>query len=341
MSLQDLEFSDLYVAASPEDCWFKPTPDSMNVMTVNAACAEELTALHKLLIQQSQSRGTSFRVQWPPKVGLKMRVSRMLVASGQAIFVCRRYRMPPGNLVTLGVPSAFSAKLLDPTLKEGLVIFMGKAGSGKTTTAASFISQRLHQHGGVCWTVENPVEIPLDGRHGNGWCYQTEAKTDGEIGQAIRDMLRASPNIIFIGELRDSRAVREAITASISGHLVVATFHAGDLVSGLSRLAMLADDEKISAALADALLVAAHLTLHIAEPGKRPSLSALPFTLPDSVGTGTPPRILQFEPLWMNSELRQCIQTIVRDGSFHLLSSEVERQRREVMMNRSFPAVMK
>ncbi|WP_236749972.1 ATPase, T2SS/T4P/T4SS family [Acidovorax carolinensis] len=310
----------------------------MNVVPVDAACAEELMALHKLLIQQSQSRGVSFRVQWPPRDGLKMRVGRMLVASGQAVFVCRRYRMSPGDLVTLGVPSAFSAKLLDPTLKEGLVVFMGKAGSGKTTTAASFISQRLRQHGGVCWTVENPVEIPLDGRHGKGWCYQTEAKTDGDIGPAIRDMLRASPNIIFIGELRDSRAVQEAITASISGHLVVATFHAGDLVSGLSRLAMLAADEKISAALADALRVAAHLTLHIAEPGKRPPPSALPFTLPDSMGTGTPPRILQFEPLWMNSELRECIQAIVRDGSFHLLSSEVERQRRAVMMSRNFPA---
>lgn len=337
MFLQDLEFSDLYVAEESTDCWYKPTPDSMNVMPVDAACAEELASLRKLLIQQTQSHGAAFRIQWPPKTGLRMRVGRMTISTGQPIFVCRRYRMPPGNLAALGVPTAFATSLTSPNLKEGLVVFMGKAGSGKTTTAASFISQRLREHGGVCWTVENPVEIPLHGRHGKGWCYQTEAKTDDDIGPAIRDMLRASPNIIFIGELRDSKAVREAITASISGHLVVATFHAGDLVSGLSRLAMLANNEKIAAALADALRVAAHLTLHIAEPGKQPPQSALPFTLPDSMGTGTPPRILQFEPLWMDDELRESIQAIIRDGSFHMLSSQVERQRRAAMMSRTFP----
>lgn len=337
MLLQDLEFSDLYVAEETADCWYKRTSDSMTVVSVHEDCAEELASLRKLLIQQSRSHGAAFRIQWPPKVGLRMRVGQMTISTGASIFVCRRYRMPVGNLTTLGVPAAFATSLTSPTLKEGLVVFMGKAGSGKTTTAASFISQRLHKHGGVCWTVENPVEIPLHGRHGEGWCYQTEAKTDDDIGPAIRDMLRASPNIIFIGELRDSRAVREAITASISGHLVVATFHAGDLVSGLSRLAMLANDEKISAALADALRVAAHLTLHIAEPGKQPPQSALPFTLPDSMGTGTPPRILQFEPLWMDDELRESIQAIIRDGSFHMLSSQVERQRRAAMMSRTFP----
>lgn len=334
MKLQDLEFSDLYMAEDARECWFKPTPDSLNVVPVPEACAEELTALRKLLVVQAQSRGPSFRVQWPPKGGLRMRVGQMHVSTGQSLFVCRRYRMPPGDLRTLGVPPHFAKKLYDATLTEGLVVFMGKTGSGKTTTAASFILERLRQQGGVCWTVENPIEIPMQGRHGKGWCYQTEVSSDDDIGQAIRDTLRASPNIIFIGELRGSHAVCEAITASMSGHLVVATFHARDLVSGLSRLAMLANNEKISAALADALRVAAHLTLHIAEPGKMPPPAALPFTLPESKGTGAPPRILSFEPLWMTSELQDGLQSIVRDGSFHMLHSEVERQRRAVMMNR-------
>lgn len=337
MMLKDLEFSDLYVAEMPGDCWYKPTPDSLNVVPVGAACAEEVTALRKLLLSQAQSRGPSFRVQWPPKVGLRMRVGKMQLASGQSLFVCRRYRMPPGNLTALGVPPAFARKLNDAELTEGLVVFMGKAGSGKTTTAASFLIERLTTHGGVCLTVENPIEIPLQGQHGKGWCYQTEAESDEEIGPAIRDMLRASPNMIFIGELRESVAVREAITASVSGHLVVATFHAGDLVTGLSRLAMLANNDKISAALADALRVAAHLTLHIAEPGKGPPPSAKPFTLPESKGTGTPPRILSFEPLWMGSELKESLQSIVRDGTFKLLNSEVERQRRQAMRSPNLP----
>ncbi|CAN7779910.1 ATPase, T2SS/T4P/T4SS family [Cupriavidus necator] len=337
MKLQDLEFSDLYVAEDARECWYKPTPDSLNVVPVAEACAEELMALRKFLAAQAVSRGTSFRVQWPPTGGPRMRVGQMQISTGKSLFVCRRYRMAPGDLKSLGVPPHFAKKLYDTTLTEGLVVFMGKTGSGKTTTAASFILERLRQHGGVCWTVENPIEIPMHGQHGKGWCYQTEVSSDENIGQAIRDMLRASPNIIFIGELRGSQAVREAITASISGHLVVATFHAGDLVSGLSRLAMLANNDKISAALADALRVAAHLTLHIAEPGKTPPPAALPFTLPESKGTGAPPRILSFEPLWMDSGLQECLQSIVRDGSFHMLHSEVERQRRSAMMNRNLP----
>ena len=337
MELQDLEFSDLYVAESPGNCWYKPTPDSMNVVPVAAPFAPEVAALRRLLPNHAQSRGPSFRIQWPPKVGHRMRVGQMRLASGESLYVCRRYLMPPGSLTSLGVPPHFAKKLNDVALKEGLVVFMGKAGSGKTTTAGSFLIERLMAHGGVCWTVENPIEIPLQGQHGKGWCYQTEVASDDGIGPAIRDMLRASPNIIFIGELRDGAAVREAITASVSGHLVVATFHAGDLVTGLSRLAMLANDDKISAALADALRVAAHLTLHIAEPGKLPPQSALPFTLPDSKGTGTPPRILSFEPLWMDAELQESLQSIVRDGSFHMLSSAVERQRRQAMMNRALP----
>lgn len=337
MMLQDLEFSDLYVAEVPGDCWFKPTPDSMNVVPVPSACAEELVALRKFLQAQAQSRGPSFRVNWPQKGGPRMRVGQMQLATGQSLFVCRRYRMPPGDLTALGVPPTFARKLNDATLTEGLVVFMGKAGSGKTTTAASFISERLTTHGGVCWTVENPIEIPLQGKHGKGWCYQTEVASDEDIGPAICNMLRASPNIIFIGELRESVAVREAITASVSGHLVVATFHAGDLVTGLSRLAMLANNDKISAALADALRVAAHLTLHIAEKGKGPPPSAQPFTLPDSTGTGTPPRILSFEPLWMNNELKESLQSIVRDGTFKLLNSEVDRQLRLAMRSPNLP----
>lgn len=337
MTLLDLEFSDLFVASEPSECWYKPTPDSLNVVPVAAVYADELIRLHKLLVAQTRSRGPSFRINWPPQDGPRMRVGLMQVSTGQSLFVCRRYRMPPGNLTSLGVPPHFARKLTDATLKEGLVVFMGKAGSGKTTTAASCVSQRLQAHGGVCWTVENPVEIPLQGQHGKGWCYQTEVTSDDGIGPAIRDILRASPNIILIGELRDSQAVREAITASISGHLVVTTFHAGDLVSGLSRLAMLADNDKVSAALADALRVAAHLTLHMAEPGKTPPAAALPFTLPESKGTGTPPRILSFEPLWMNSGLRESLQSIVRDGKFEMLSSEVERQRRQAMMSRELP----
>lgn len=331
MNLQELQFSDLFVAEAPANCWFKPTPDSLNVVPIGDACANEVMQLRAHLIEQSKKSGVSFRIEWPASGGLRMRVGVMKTSAGQSIFVCRRLKLIAQDLSGLGVPAPFISQLMSPSLKDGLVVFMGSTGSGKTTTAATFIAERLRLFGGVCWSVENPIEIPLEGVHGKGRCYQTEVGSDSGIGLAIRDMLRASPNIIYIGELRDSSAVREAITASVSGHLVVTTFHSGSLVSGLQRLAMLADNDKVSAALGDALRVAAHLNLYVAEDGKLPPRLDGAYTSEGSKGTGSPPRILSFTPLWMNNEFKASLQTMMREGHFEMLGSTIDQQLRNAM----------
>ncbi|MBV5345006.1 MAG: hypothetical protein JZU63_05465, partial [Rhodoferax sp.] len=127
-------------------------------------------------------------------------------------------------------------------------------------------------------------------------------------------------------------AVREAIAAATSGHLVVATFHAADLVSGLARLSRLAGDDNASAAIADGLRVGVHLSLYNAEPGT--ILPAGAFSVPGTKGTGSPPRVLSVEPLWMSGQAIEGLRSIVRDGNFHLLKSEVERQRRNFLMGK-------
>ncbi|WP_304350914.1 ATPase, T2SS/T4P/T4SS family [Comamonas testosteroni] len=327
-----LEFSDLYVGEKPDLCWYKRTPDSMTVVPLPASMHEEVAQLFEFLKAQAKSFGTNFRVNWPLRApnAEQLRCALMTLGSQKKMFVCRRFNLIANNLKTLGVPLSFAQQLTSSELKEGLVIFMGKAGSGKTTTASAFTMERLTLHGGVCWTAENPIEIPMEGKHGNGWCYQTQVTSDDGIGPAIREMLRASPNIIYIGELRDSLAVQEAITAGISGHLVVATFHASDLINGLVRLSMLAKDEMISAALADSLRAAVHLSLHIHDPSKAPPAGSLP----ESRGTGTPPRVLSVSPLWATGEHGDGLKTIIRDKSFHLLKSEVERQLRQAQMAR-------
>lgn len=330
MTLSDLVFSDLFVADSATTSWFKATPDSLNAQPVPAECEMELIELRRHL--DTRSGNSDFRVDWPNAEGLRLRVERMHVAESKVIYVCRRFRLLPGTLASLGMPTSVAEKLLAADLREGLVVFLGKAGSGKTTTAASFISERLTRFGGVCWTIENPIELPLQGKHGKGWCYQTEASCDDDIGPAVRHMLRATPNIILIGEMRDGLAVREAIAAATSGHLVVATFHAADLLSGIARLVRLAGDDSASAALADALRVGMHLSLHNAEPGMVLPGSAL--TMPDTKGTGTPPRVLSVEPLWMSGQTSDGLRSILRDGDIHLLKSEVERQRRSFLMGK-------
>lgn len=330
MSLTTLVFSDLFVAATPADSWFKATPDSLAVQRIPVECEQELEQLRQRLMEQNGKSG--FGVDWPTPDGVRLRVERIAVADSKVIFVCRRFRIAPGTLASLGMPSGVAKSLMAPTLTEGLVVLLGKAGSGKTTTAASFVIERLIHFGGVCWTVENPIELALQGQHGQGWCYQTEAASDDGIGPAIRDLMRATPNIIFIGELRDGLAVRAAIAASTSGHLVVATFHAADLKSGIARLARLAEEESASAGIADALRVAVHLSLHNHAPENGNQGAAL--TIPNSRGTGTPARVLSAETLWVSGTASDAIKSIVRDGSFHLLTSEVERQRRSFIMGK-------
>ena len=330
MTLSDLVFSDLFVAENADACWFKATPDSLNAQPVPVECADELIELRRRLA--IQSGGSAFRIDWPNSNGVRLRVERITTAEAQVVYVCRRFRLKPGPLASLGVPAGVADKLLAQDLLEGLVVFLGKAGSGKTTTAASFISERLTKFGGVCWTIENPIELPLQGKHGLGWCYQTEASNDDQIGPAIRHMLRATPNIILIGEMRDGLAIREAIAAATSGHLVVATFHAADLVSGIARLSRLAGDDKAASAISDALRVAIHLSLYNAEPNNPVAPTAM--TMPETKGTGTPPRILSVEPLWISGLNESGLRSMLRDGEYHLLKSEVERQRRGFLMGK-------
>lgn len=329
MKLKELVFSDLCVADTATASWYKSTPDSLITHPIPPECEDELSQFRELL--NARSGNSDFRVDWPDKDGLGMRVERISVSDSKTVFVCRRFRLKPGPLADLGMPVSVAQKLLAEDLKEGLVVFFGKAGSGKTTTAASFVYERLSKYGGVCWTVENPIELPMQGRHGPGVCYQTEVNSDDEIGPAICRLYRATPNIIMIGEARDGLAVREAVAAATSGHLVVLTFHAPDLITGLSRLARLVGDDNATVALSDALRVGIHLELHNAENKHLPGTV---LTAVDSKGTGTPPRVLSVEPLWVSGQTADALKSILRDGDFHMLKSEVERQRRGFMMNK-------
>lgn len=322
--LSGLLFSDLFVTNDPASCWYKMTPDSLETRELPQPCFDEVAGLRELLEKRfDPNRGDSpdFKVDWD---GLRLRVERMETASG-AIYVCRRFGVDPRHLADLGFPPMIAQRLLSTDertgFKDGLVMFLGRTGSGKSTAAAAYVIERLEQSGGVCWTAENPIELSLQGRHGKGICYQTEVGSDHGFGEAIRHMLRASPNLILIGEIRDETAAREAVHAATSGHLVITTFHANDLLTGLARFARLAGDPAV---LTDALRAALHLQLRNSMNG-----NGLPGGIP---GRNAPPkRVLTVEPLLITGENADGLRSTLRGGEFHLLRSEAERQRRMFM----------
>ncbi len=113
----------------------------------------------------------------------------------------------------------------------GILLVTGPTGSGKTTTLYSALS-RLNQPGVNIMTAENPVEYNLKGIN------QLQVREDIglDFAQALRAFLRQDPNIIMVGEIRDTETASIAIKAALTGHLVLSTVHTNDAPSTVSRL---------------------------------------------------------------------------------------------------------
>ncbi|MEK5036015.1 ATPase, T2SS/T4P/T4SS family [Paenibacillus sp. FSL R7-0302] len=113
----------------------------------------------------------------------------------------------------------------------GIMLITGPTGSGKTTTLYSALSQ-LNQETVNIITVEDPVEYQLEGIN--------QVHVNPAIGltfaAGLRSILRQDPNIVMVGEIRDTETAEIAVRASLTGHLVLSTLHTNDAVSSISRL---------------------------------------------------------------------------------------------------------
>lgn len=113
----------------------------------------------------------------------------------------------------------------------GIILVTGATGSGKSTTVYSFL-QKLNVEGSNLITVEDPVEMDIEGIN--------QVQVNSEIGldfaTVLRSILRQDPNIIMIGEIRDSETAKIAVRASITGHLVLSTLHTNNSLNTIERL---------------------------------------------------------------------------------------------------------
>ncbi len=115
---------------------------------------------------------------------------------------------------------------------NGIILVTGPTGSGKSTTLYTALSE-LNTNDVNIITVEDPVEANIDGINQ----VQVNVKADLTFASALRSILRQDPDIIMIGEIRDEETANIAVTASITGHLVVSTLHTNSAASSLTRLA--------------------------------------------------------------------------------------------------------
>ncbi|HRQ88692.1 MAG TPA: GspE/PulE family protein, partial [Bacteroidia bacterium] len=114
---------------------------------------------------------------------------------------------------------------------QGLVLITGPTGSGKTTTLYALINS-VNEEGINIHTIEDPIEYEIEGINQT----QTDPTHDLTFANGLRALLRSDPDVILIGECRDTETATSAINASLTGHLVLTTLHANDSLRAVSRL---------------------------------------------------------------------------------------------------------
>lgn len=136
------------------------------------------------------------------------------------------------DLQQLGMPpDSLQALQRSLGLSHGIVLVTGPTGSGKTTTLYAALA-RLNTSRFSILTVEDPIEYYIDGIGQT----QVNNKVDLDFARGLRAILRQDPDIVMVGEIRDTETAEIAVQASLTGHLVLSTLHTNTAVGAVTRL---------------------------------------------------------------------------------------------------------
>lgn len=164
---------------------------------------------------------------------LDMRVSSLPTKRGEKIVI----RIMDYSMSLKGIEYlCFSETNYNKVLKmlnfpNGIILVTGATGTGKSTTLYSFL-QKLNTEGSNLITVEDPIEMDIKGVNQ----VQVNSDIGLDFATVLRSILRQDPNIIMIGEIRDSETAKIAVRASITGHLVLSTIHTNNSLNTIERL---------------------------------------------------------------------------------------------------------
>ena len=186
--------------------------------------------------EDSNSSAMDIRVSvLPTRWGEKI-VIRIL-RRGRSLMALAQLGIPPG------VEERLHALIRRP---QGMLLAVGPTGSGKTTSLYAFVNEIRRDPMNIV-TIEDPVEYEVDGISQ----VPVNEKTGLTFARALRSILRQDPDVILVGEIRDSDTAVTAFHAALTGHLVMSTLHASDAISALLRLSELGVDRTV---LASALI---------------------------------------------------------------------------------------
>lgn len=182
---------------------------------------------------------------------IDIRVSTLPLVHGEKV-VMRLLRKSGGipSLADLGLSPA-SLKIVEEAISRpnGIVLVTGPTGSGKTTTLYSVLN-KLNSPTTNIVTLEDPVEYQIPGINQ----VQVNQQAGLTFSAGLRSFLRQDPNIILVGEIRDSETTSLAIQAALTGHLVFSTLHTNDAASTIPRLIDLGGEPFLIASVLDAIV---------------------------------------------------------------------------------------
>ena len=195
---------------------------------IEAAVFPALAAHAREEYQQYGIADSSYRLKGMGRFRINLhrergRAAATLRALPSSVPMLSELRLPPGV-------NALAA------LQRGLVIIGGATGSGKTTTLAALVNEINQREARHIVTIEDPIEY--EHAHHNSVIEQVEIGVDApDFPTALRAAMRQAPDVIVVGEMRDSETARIALSAAETGHLVFTTLHTTDAASTVSRIA--------------------------------------------------------------------------------------------------------
>jgi len=161
--------------------------------------------------------------------------------------VCRNIQTEIPNFDDLGLPDILKEVV---EAKNGLVLFVGGTGSGKSTSLAALIDHRNSFKGGHIITIEDPVEYVH--KHKKCIVNQREVGVDTlSFHDALKNTLRQAPDVILIGEIRDRETMEHCLAFAETGHLAISTLHANNANQALDRIINFFPEERRKQLLAD------------------------------------------------------------------------------------------
>lgn len=240
-SINDLEFTDLYFSERG-DVFLRGALDAESepLSKLPASMISDIDRVRKIIFSR-QIQPTDPDSYFMDYENTRYRVTRINEINGVWYTMRRSLKVVP-ELESLLFPKPAVVELGRIGHSHGLILLAGRTGDGKTTTCYSLLQEYLIGFGGPAVTIEDPPELQMSGPVGRyGHCFQMEV-LDGDFTSALKKTMRFTPRYIMVGEIRSRDEAQEVLRASINGHVVLSTIHAGSIQEAIQSLLKLSVD---------------------------------------------------------------------------------------------------